>query len=327
MDSQRGRHAAGHVAWWMRIFIGSEAVPPVSVCANDLSCARLPAVFPDVYGSRGPRSPPLRRRTHGGVAVVGARGGGRGARGVGAPSARSGSTIDAPVELIWANDSPPPGVMTRATSAAAARRRRSQACRVTTADAHCLRPRSPRSVRRGRRPARRAGSRNAISSQRTWSALADEHPQRPRVAPRSRTRARPRRRRCGVAEGDVAAAVAHPRRVPAAAARRFRSSMSPTASASTSSTWGGRTSMIAVEYDGDHHRERSALAEGHRRARSTSRTSGWTHIRVVAGDRAADDVCDRVRRAWAIDVCAQIATVLEVGASTSSAYSARQRGG
>lgn len=56
--------------------------------------------------------------------------------------------------------------------------------------------------------------------------------------------------------------------------------------------------MIAVEYDGEHHRtDRDQWTWDVKRLRKVERR-GWHHIKVIAGDRRADTL-DRVARAWA----------------------------
>lgn len=56
--------------------------------------------------------------------------------------------------------------------------------------------------------------------------------------------------------------------------------------------------MIAVEYDGDHHRtDRTSYVWDERRLRRI-RKLGWLHIKVIAEDRRFD-IIDRVRQAWA----------------------------
>jgi very-short-patch-repair endonuclease len=57
---------------------------------------------------------------------------------------------------------------------------------------------------------------------------------------------------------------------------------------------------IAVEYDGDQHRDRPQWRKDILRSEYLAHL-GWTHIRVVAGTRPAD-VLNRVRRAWASSV-------------------------
>lgn len=57
---------------------------------------------------------------------------------------------------------------------------------------------------------------------------------------------------------------------------------------------------IAVEYDGDQHRERPRWGRDIVRSEYLAYRR-WTHIRVVAGNRPAD-VLNRVRRAWASSV-------------------------
>jgi len=55
---------------------------------------------------------------------------------------------------------------------------------------------------------------------------------------------------------------------------------------------------IAVEYDGDHHRtDRAQYAWDVQRLRLVTQL-GWMHVRVIAEDRPYD-IVDRVRRAWA----------------------------
>ncbi|WP_284225061.1 hypothetical protein [Mycobacterium antarcticum] len=57
---------------------------------------------------------------------------------------------------------------------------------------------------------------------------------------------------------------------------------------------------IAVEYDGDQHRERRRWGKDIVRSEYLAHRR-WRHIRVVAGNRPAD-VLNRVRRAWAASV-------------------------
>ncbi len=55
--------------------------------------------------------------------------------------------------------------------------------------------------------------------------------------------------------------------------------------------------MIAVEYDGDHHRSsRAQYAWDVKRLRMVTNL-GWLHVRVIAED-SPYDIVDRVRRAW-----------------------------
>ena len=57
--------------------------------------------------------------------------------------------------------------------------------------------------------------------------------------------------------------------------------------------------MLAVEYDGDHHRTEpvGSMSATPTRQEFISRV-GWTHIKVLAEHRG-DDVIHRVRQAWA----------------------------
>ena len=60
---------------------------------------------------------------------------------------------------------------------------------------------------------------------------------------------------------------------------------------------GWQDAMIAVEYDGDDHRELSRVRRDITRSEYLIRC-GWTHIRVVAGQQRRE-ILHRVRRAWA----------------------------
>jgi hypothetical protein len=59
---------------------------------------------------------------------------------------------------------------------------------------------------------------------------------------------------------------------------------------------GWEDAMIAVEYDGDHHRDPLQWKKDIVRSEYVAHV-GWKHIRVVAGDREPD-VLRRVARAW-----------------------------
>jgi hypothetical protein len=56
--------------------------------------------------------------------------------------------------------------------------------------------------------------------------------------------------------------------------------------------------MIAVEYDGDQHRTDRARYVWDIKRRRMLLERGWIHIRVIAEDRRSD-ILDRVRQAWA----------------------------
>ncbi len=58
--------------------------------------------------------------------------------------------------------------------------------------------------------------------------------------------------------------------------------------------------MVAVEYDGEHHRDRAVFCNDIIRAEYIAER-GWKRVRVVAGQRPAE-VLDRVARAWAAGV-------------------------
>jgi very-short-patch-repair endonuclease len=61
---------------------------------------------------------------------------------------------------------------------------------------------------------------------------------------------------------------------------------------------GWEHAKIAVEYDGDGHRERPRFRNDIVRSEYIAHL-GWTHIRVVAGARRSEIIL-RVNRAWAL---------------------------
>lgn len=63
---------------------------------------------------------------------------------------------------------------------------------------------------------------------------------------------------------------------------------------------GWEDAMVAVEYDGDHHRERAVFGNDIIRAEFIAGRR-WRCVRVVAGHRRSE-VLDRVARAWASSV-------------------------
>jgi hypothetical protein len=60
---------------------------------------------------------------------------------------------------------------------------------------------------------------------------------------------------------------------------------------------GWKDMMIAVEYDGDHHRTDPVQYRKDIRRNEKIRHKGWIDIRVIAGDRPVD-ILDRTRAAW-----------------------------
>jgi very-short-patch-repair endonuclease len=58
--------------------------------------------------------------------------------------------------------------------------------------------------------------------------------------------------------------------------------------------------MIAVEYDGEEHRDRAVFGSDIVRSEFIA-YRGWTHLRIVAGAHPAD-IVNRVRRAWSSSV-------------------------
>lgn len=63
---------------------------------------------------------------------------------------------------------------------------------------------------------------------------------------------------------------------------------------------GWEDAMVAVEYDGEHHRERTVFGNDIIRAEFIAERC-WKRVRVVAGQRPAE-ILDRVARAWAAGV-------------------------
>jgi hypothetical protein len=60
---------------------------------------------------------------------------------------------------------------------------------------------------------------------------------------------------------------------------------------------GWREAMVAVEYDGEHHRTDREVYRGDLVRSEYIAQVGWRRIRVIAGDRRAD-IIRRVERAW-----------------------------
>lgn len=91
-----------------RVFIGSEALASGLVTRNDLRRHHL-RIFPDVYA---PPEPTLRDRTTGAWLWSGRR---AVIAGVAASAMHGASYVDAdvPIELIWRNGRPPPGLVVR----------------------------------------------------------------------------------------------------------------------------------------------------------------------------------------------------------------------
>jgi very-short-patch-repair endonuclease len=55
--------------------------------------------------------------------------------------------------------------------------------------------------------------------------------------------------------------------------------------------------MIALEYDGEHHRTDPMQYRKDIRRMEAIQRQGWIVIRVIAGDRA-DDILERLGSAW-----------------------------
>ena len=156
---------------------------------------------------------------------------------------------DAPIDMLWTNNRPPPGIVTH----------RDRFPR-----------RRPGDRRHGRRHARAHRIRHrryldATSPWRTSIALSSHRTQgRTRCAAhRLGTRERSTSDGCATAvdlmdggaqslEGDVAAAAVDRRRL-SAPGHADSASTTTSATRSRTSTWAGRTVEIAVEYDGEQH--------------------------------------------------------------------------
>jgi hypothetical protein len=272
------------------IFIGSEAVAAGELCPNDLR-RRYRRLLPDVYGSLT-AEPTLRDRITASWLWSGREGVIAGA----AASALLGAEwvdVDTPVEMIWANNRAATGVVTR---------------RDTVLDGETTVCPSGMRVTIAERTAfdlaRRDSVGNAVARLDALARathfkpadvleLASGHPhvrglrRIPRVldlvdagaeSPKE-TWLRLLLIRAGYPRPQTQIPLLGPDGYPI-----YRLDM------------GWEDKLIAVEYDGDDHREKSRWGKDIIRSEYIAYL-GWKHIRVVAGEREAD-ILRRVQRAW-----------------------------
>lgn len=273
------------------VFIGSEAVAAGELCANDLR-RRYRRLLPDVYGSLT-AEPTLCERITASWLWTGREGIIAGA----AASALLGAKwvdVDTPVELIWANNRAATGVVTRCDSlldgettvrgglplmiaertafdlarrgsignAVARLGALARATHFKPADVLELASGHPR-VRGLRRIDRVLGlvDEGAESPKETWLRLLLI--------------------RAGYPRPQTQIPLLGPDGYPI-----YRLDM------------GWEEKLIAVEYDGDDHREKPRWRKDIIRSEYIAHLR-WKHIRVVAGEREAD-VLRRLERAWAL---------------------------
>jgi hypothetical protein len=287
-------------------FIGSEALRDGIVANKHQLRTRFRSLYPDVYLPKGV-SPTLAQRTT--AAWLWTR-----RRGVVAGLAASALhrarwiTDDAPVELIWANARPPQGIVTRRDRLAAEERQLVAGIPLTTPertafdlgrlingdDAVAYLDALGNATRFDCHAvadlARRHSGSPGIPQLRWALGLHDPGAQSPRE-----TWLRMLVIRAGFPRPQTQIPVYDDFGYP-----RYFLDM------------GWEDVMIAVEYDGDHHRERPRFGRDIVRSEFIA-YRGWTHIRVVAGAHPAD-IVNRVRRVWPPSLaCAQIAKSPEIG--------------
>lgn len=275
-------------------FIGSEALRDGVVANKHQLRTRYRALFPDVYLPIG-SSPSLAQRTAGAWLWTRRRGV---VAGLTASALHGARWIadDIPVELIWANARPPDGIITRRDRLLPDEFQLLGGIPVTTP------ARTAFDLGRTRRSDEAVSRLDALGNVTRFDRSAVE-----RLA----------RRHTGS---------------PGLPQLRWALDLSDSGSESPRETWlrllliragfprprtqiavyddfgdpcyfldmGWEEMMVAVEYDGDHHRERRSFRKGIVRSEFI-RYRGWTHIRVVAGDRPGD-IVNRVRRAWSSSV-------------------------
>jgi very-short-patch-repair endonuclease len=271
-------------------FIGSEALVDGAVANKHQLRTRFRAIYPDVYLPRGV-TPTLAQRTTAAWLWSHRRGVVAGL----AASAMHGSRWipdNAPVELIWTNARVPRGIRTRRDRLLPGEHQSVAGMHVTTPERTAFD--LGRLTRRDEAVARLDALANAAGFDRTAVVeLAHRHrgsPGLPRLlsaldlydagaqSPRE-TWLRLMLVRAGFPRPQTQIPICDEFGYP-----RYFLDM------------GWDEVMIAVEYDGDHHRERPVFTNDIVRSEYIA-YRGWTHIRVVAGARPAD-IVNRVRRAW-----------------------------
>lgn len=273
-----------------RPFIGSEALRDGAVANKHQLRTRFRALYPDVYLARD-APPTLAQRTVGAWLWTRRRGVVAG-RAAAAMHGAQWIADDIPVELIWSNARPPDGITTRRDRLAPGESQMASGLTVTTPE------------RTAFDIGRSVGGDDAVScldalgnvtrfDRASVEALVRRHrgsPGIPRLlsALDSYDAGAESPRETWLRLLLVRAGFPGPRtQIPVFddfGLPRYYLDM------------GWEDVMIAVEYDGDHHRERPAFGKDIVRSEFIA-YRGWTHIRIVAGAHPAD-IVNRVRRAW-----------------------------
>lgn len=273
-----------------RAIIGSDALRLGSMTRGQLRWNYRP-LFPNVYVPRN-TEPTLALRAEGAWLWSGRRGvvAGR------AASALHGSkwvAQDTPVELLWSNSNPPPGILTRRERIASDEVSRVHGMLVTTPARTAL--------DLGRHlPRNEAVARLDALAQAT-GITADDVLRLTHRYPGTKGV-----RRCREALSLMDAGAQSPQET------RLRLLLidsgfprpqtqiplfDPPGYAFGYLDMGWQDMWITVEYDGEHHRTSTRQYRWDARRLRKIIAMGWIHIRVIAGDRD-DEVVARVRRAW-----------------------------
>ncbi|MCH9642466.1 MAG: hypothetical protein K0U71_12305 [Actinomycetia bacterium] len=274
-------------------FVGSAAVADGLVKKHQLR-SQYRAVFPDVYVPNG-TEPTLGQRTKAAWLWSGRKAVIAGAAAAGMHGAKW-IPDDEPVELIWSNTRPPPGIITRRDRLAGGEVQWLRGLAVTTA------ARTAFDAGRLTRGDRGVARLDALGNSTRFDTdavldLARRHPGSPGI-PRLRAALEPHDRgaespretwlrlllvRAGYPKPRTQIPIFDNYRRP-----RYYLDM------------GWEEVMVAVEYDGEHHRERAVFGKDIIRAEFIAERR-WKRVRVVAGHRPAA-ILDRVGRAWASGV-------------------------
>jgi transcriptional regulator with AbiEi antitoxin domain of type IV toxin-antitoxin system len=273
-----------------RVFIGSEAVAAGELDANDLR-RRFRRLLPDVYGSLA-AEPTLCERITASWLWTGREGVIAGA----AASALLGAKwidVDTPVELIWANNRAATGVVTRRDTLLDGETTVRGGLPLTTAE------------RTAFDLARRGSIGNAVARLDALARATHVEPADVLELARGHPRVRGLRRLDRVLD-LVDAGAESPKEtwlrllLIRAGYPRPQTQIPLLGPDGQPSYWldmGWEDELIAVEYDGDDHREKLRWRRDVIRSEYVAHL-GWKHIRVVAGERDTD-VLRRVERAWA----------------------------
>lgn len=270
-------------------FIGSEALASGAVANKYQLRTRFYALYPDVYLPVD-AIPTLAQRTAGAWLWTRRR---SVVAGLAAATIHGAQWIadDVPVELIWSNVRPPEGIVTRRDRLAPGESRMVGGLAVTTPERTAFD--LGRLTDGDRAIARLDALGNATRFDRhAVEALARRHrgsPGVPRLLPAldSYDSGAESPRETWLRLLLVRAGFPRPRtQIPVTRPDGWKYYLD----------MGWEDVMIAIEYDGDHHRERRFFAKDIVRSEFIA-YRGWTHIRIVSGAHPAD-IVNRVRRAW-----------------------------